>query len=66
VSGSPASAAGVTRNSVITSVGGATVTGTDSLGAAIRAHKPGEHVSVTWVNQGGTHTATLTLGGVNP
>jgi S1-C subfamily serine protease len=66
VSGSPASAAGITRNSVITSVGGATVTGTDSLGTAIRAHKPGERVSVTWVNQGGTHTATLTLGGINP
>ena len=66
VSGSPAAAAGITRNSVITSVGGATVTGVDSLGTAIRAHKPGERVSVTWVNQNGTHTATLTLGGVNP
>jgi S1-C subfamily serine protease len=42
------------------------VTGTDSLGTAIRAHKPGERVSFTWVNRGGTHTATLTLGGVNP
>jgi S1-C subfamily serine protease len=66
VSGSPAAAAGITKNSVITSVGGATVTGTDSLGTAIRARKPGERVSVTWVNTGGTHTATLTLGGVNP
>jgi S1-C subfamily serine protease len=66
VSGSPAAAAGITRNSVITAVGGVTVTGIDSLGAAIRAHKPGEQVSVTWVNQGGTHTATLTLAGVNP
>jgi len=66
VSGSPAAAAGITRNSVITSVGGVAVTGIDSLGAAIRAHKPGEQVSVTWVNQGGTHTATLTLAGVNP
>ena len=66
VAGSPAAAAGITRNSVITSVAGATVTGTDSLGAAIRAHKPGERVPVTWVNQSGTHTATLTLGAVNP
>jgi S1-C subfamily serine protease len=66
VSGSPAAGAGITANSVITSVGGATVTGTDSLGTAIRAHKPGERVSVTWVNRAGTHTATLTLGGVNP
>ena len=66
VSGSPAAAAGITRNSVITSAGGVTVTGIDSLGTAIRAHKPGERLSVTWVNQAGTHTATLTLGGVNP
>ena len=66
VSGSPAAAAGITRNSVITSVGGASVTGTDSLGTAIRAHKPGERVSVTWVNQSGTHTGNVTLGGVNP
>ena len=66
VSGSPAAAAGITRNSVITSVAGVTVTGIDSLGTAIRAHKPGEQLSVTWVNQGGTHTATLTLAGVNP
>ena len=66
VAGSPAAAAGITRNSVITSLAGATVTGTDSLGTAIRAHKPGERVPVTWVNQSGTHTATLTLGAVNP
>ncbi len=66
VSGSPAASAGITRNSVITAVAGATVTGTDSLGTAIQAHKPGERVSVTWVNQAGTHTATLTLGAVNP
>ena len=66
VSGSPAAAAGITANSVITTVAGTAVTGTDSLGTAIRAHKPGERVSFTWVNRGGTHTATLTLGGVNP
>ena len=66
VPGSPAAAAGMTANSVITTVAGTAVTGTDSLGAAIRSHRPGERVSFTWVNRGGTHTATLTLGGVNP
>ncbi len=66
VGGSPADGAGITRNAVITSVGGAQVTTIDNLGTAIRAHKPGERVSVTWVNQSGPHTATLTLGGVNP
>jgi S1-C subfamily serine protease len=66
VGGSPADGAGITRNSVITSVGGAQVTTIDNLGTAIRAHKPGERVSVSWVDQSGPHTATLTLGGVNP
>lgn len=66
VAGSPADSAGITRNSVITSVGGTQVTSIDDLGTAIRARKPGEKVSISWVNQSGTHTATLTLGGVNP
>jgi S1-C subfamily serine protease len=66
VAGSAAEIAGITRNSVITAVGGSQVTSIDNLGTAIRAHKPGEKVSVTWVTQSGTHTATLTLGGVNP
>jgi len=65
-SGSPAQSAGITRTSVITSVGGTAVTSTDTLGTAIKSHQPGERVSVTWVNQGGTHTGTVTLAGVNP
>jgi S1-C subfamily serine protease len=65
-SGSPAAGAGIARNSVITKVGGSDITSIDTLGTAIRAHKPGERVSVTWVNTSGTHTATLTLSGVNP
>ena len=64
--GSGAEAAGIARNSVITKVGGASVTSSDTLGTAIRSHRPGDGVSVTWVNQGGTHTATVTLAGVNP
>ena len=64
--GSGAEAAGIARNSVITKVGGASVTSSDTLGTAIRSHKPGDSVSLTWVNQGGTHTATVTLAGVNP
>jgi S1-C subfamily serine protease len=65
-SGSPAAGAGIARNSVITAVGGSSVTSIDSLGTAIRAHKPGERVSITWINTSGTHSATLTLSGVNP
>ena len=64
--GSGAEAAGIARNSVITKVGGASVTSSDTLGTAIRSHRPGDRVSLTWVNQGGTHTATVTLAGVNP
>jgi S1-C subfamily serine protease len=64
--GSPADVAGITRNSVITSIGGSQVTSIDNLGTAIRAHKPGEKVSIGWVTQTGAHTATITLAGVNP
>ena len=64
--GSPAASGGITRNSVITSIGGASVNNADDLGTAIRSHQPGDSVSVTWVNASGTHTATVSLGGVNP
>jgi S1-C subfamily serine protease len=63
---SPAATAGITRNSVITSLGGKTITSADDLGTAIRSHRPGDTVSVTWVSSSGTHTANATLGGVNP
>jgi S1-C subfamily serine protease len=66
VSGAPAAGAGITRYSVITSVGGIQITNIDDLGNALLAHRPGQQVSITWVNQSGTHTATVTLGGVNP
>jgi S1-C subfamily serine protease len=65
-SGSPAEAAGITTNSVITKVGSSKITNSDTLGTAIKSHKPGEQVSVTWVDQNGTHTGNVTLSGVNP
>lgn len=64
--GSPAESAGITPGAVITKVGGTTISDSASLGTAIRSHKSGDRVSVTWTNQSGTHTATLTLAGVNP
>jgi S1-C subfamily serine protease len=63
---SPAASAGITRNSVITSVAGTSITNVDDLGSALLAHKPGERVPITWINTSGTHTETVTLGGVNP
>jgi S1-C subfamily serine protease len=66
VPSAPAAGAGITRYSVITSVGGTSITNIDDLGNALLAHKPGDRVSITWVSSSGSHTATVTLGGVNP
>jgi S1-C subfamily serine protease len=65
-SGSPAEGAGITRYSVITAVAGTQITSLDTLSTVLLGHRPGEHVSIAWVNQGGSHTATLVLAGVNP
>jgi S1-C subfamily serine protease len=64
--GSPAESAGITPGAVISKVGGTTITSSASLGTAIRSHKSGDRVSVTWTDQRGTHTTTMTLAGVNP
>ncbi len=66
LSGTPAASAGITRGSVITKLGGSAVTSSETLGTAVKSHQPGDQVSVTWVDQSGTHTATVTLAGVNP
>lgn len=66
VSGSPAEEAGLGRNAVITQLGGTSVTSADTLGTAIHAHKPGDQVAVTWVDSSGSHSANVTLAGVNP
>jgi S1-C subfamily serine protease len=65
-SGTPAANAGIGRYSVIIKVGNSDVTSADTLGTAVKAHQPGDSVSVTWVDSRGTHTATVTLAGVNP
>jgi S1-C subfamily serine protease len=62
VSGSAADQAGIQQGSVITKVGAAQVTSTSSLSSALQSHKPGSQVQVTWIDQGGSHTATVTLG----
>lgn len=64
---SPAASAGIGAGSVVTSLGGTSVASASELGTAIRSHRPGDSVSVSWTTQGGTkHTAKVTLGGVNP
>lgn len=64
--GSPADSVGITPGAVISKVGGTTITDSASLGTAIRSHQAGEKVSVTFTDQRGTHTTTMTLAGVNP
>jgi S1-C subfamily serine protease len=64
--GSPADMAGISPGAVISKVGGSAITTSASLGTAIRSHKSGDRVSVTWTDQNGSHTTTMTLAGVNP
>jgi S1-C subfamily serine protease len=59
--GSPADKAGITQNSVITAIDGTSITSANSLGPAIQSHKPGQQARITWVDQNGTHTATVTM-----
>ncbi len=50
---SPATAAGLTAGSVITSVNGQTVGSPQSLAAIMAKHRPGDTVSLTWVTPSG-------------
>ena len=64
--GSPAASTSISRGSVITKVGDSAVTSADTLGTAVKSHNPGDTVSISWVNSSGTHSANVTLAGVNP
>ncbi len=60
--GTPAQSAGVATGDVITGVNGTTVTSAQSLTNAMQSKRPGNQVSLTWVDASGqSHTATLTL-----
>jgi len=61
VSGMPAAKAGIKTPAVITAVAGHRVDSADALGPIIYQYKPGQQISVTWVDRGGTHTATVEL-----
>jgi S1-C subfamily serine protease len=66
-SGSPAASAGITAGSVITAIDGTAVSSSDTLRNAIKSHRPGDSVAIRWTASGGAaHTATVTLGAVNP
>lgn len=57
----PAAQAGMTAPAVITNVDGHTVTSPNTLGPPLHAHVPGESAQITWVDQSGSHTATVQL-----
>lgn len=62
VPGGPADSAGITQGDVIVGLGGQAVTSASSLSSQIQAHRPGDKVSVTWVDQDGQqHTADVRL-----
>src|SRR5207245_3846193 len=61
VSGSPADQAGIAQGAVITAVDGKAVASQTALSRAIQSHKPGQQIRVNWVDQAGTHSATVTL-----
>jgi putative serine protease PepD len=58
----PAARAGLRAADVIVKVGDRPVDGADALVAAVRSHRPGEQVQVTYLRGGQTKTTMVTLG----
>ena len=62
ISGSPAANAGLTAGDEITSLGGQQVASAEDVAHVLVSYHPGDHISVTWLDQSGqSHTETLTL-----
>jgi len=60
--GTPAAAAGLVAGDTITAVNGKHVADGAALSTALKAHHPGDKVSITWTNAyGDSHTAKVTL-----
>jgi S1-C subfamily serine protease len=61
-SGSPAAGAGMASGDVITRVDGSTIDSSDALTKYLQSHKPGDTVTVRWVDRGGRqHNARIQL-----
>jgi S1-C subfamily serine protease len=60
--GTAAADLGLAQGDVITSVDGKAITSSDDLGAAIRAHKPGDEVKIEYQHNGEAKTGTAKLG----
>src|SRR6266403_1064021 len=61
-SGSPAASAGLKAGDVITTFDGQTIQSPEDLTAAVGAKAPGDKVTVTYVRNGSTKTAQVTIG----
>lgn len=59
--GSPAAEANIVQNAVITAIDGVSISSATALGPAIQSHKPGQQIRISWIDQSGTHTATVNL-----
>jgi S1-C subfamily serine protease len=51
----------MTAPAVITAVDGKAVTSPNTLGPLLHAHVPGETAQISWVDDGGSHSATVQL-----
>jgi S1-C subfamily serine protease len=58
ICGSPAATAGITSGSVITSVGGQPAGSPDHLSGILARYRPGDTISLTWVNPAGQRTTS--------
>ncbi len=62
LSGSPAESSGLQAGDTITAIGGQSVESPNALTAQIQSHKPGDKVTLEWMDQSGRqHTADITL-----
>ncbi|TDC49659.1 PDZ domain-containing protein [Jiangella ureilytica] len=60
--GSAGDEAGLQEGDIVTHVGDRVITDATSLIAAVRSHRPGDEIELTYVRDGQENTATVTLG----
>lgn len=62
IEGTPAASAGLTAGDTITAVDGTAIASSSDLTSALAQYKPGDSVTITWVDSAGaSHSASVTL-----
>jgi S1-C subfamily serine protease len=62
IDGAPAASAGLTAGDTITAVDGTAIASSSDLTSALAQYKPGDSVTITWVDSAGaSHSASVTL-----